>query len=107
MTDWILGVIALLVLIACGVPIAFGMPVAGAAGLILALGREPALAMLGEVFYDNGVRYTLSVMPLFVLTGNFVVKAGLADDLYTAVNAWLRHYRGVLAMATVIACGGF
>jgi C4-dicarboxylate transporter DctM subunit len=46
-------------------------------------------------------------MPLFVLTGNFVVKAGLADDLYTAVNAWLRHYRGGLAVATVVACGGF
>jgi C4-dicarboxylate transporter, DctM subunit len=107
MTDWILGVIALLVLIACGVPIAFAMIIVGGAGIVLALGMEPALAMLGQVFYDNGMSYTLSVMPLFVLTGNLVVKAGLADDLYTAVNAWLRHYRGGLAMATVIACGGF
>jgi C4-dicarboxylate transporter, DctM subunit len=107
MTDWIVGVVALLVLIACGVPIAFAMIIVGTVGIIAALGIDPAFAMLGQVFYDNGMSYTLSVMPLFVLTGNFVVKAGLADDLYTAVNAWLRHYRGGLAMATVVACGGF
>ncbi|MGH8185811.1 MAG: TRAP transporter large permease [Steroidobacteraceae bacterium] len=107
MTNWVVGVIALLVLLACGVPIAFAMIIVGALGLIVALGVDPALAMLGQVFYDNGMSYTLSVMPLFVLTGNFVVKAGLADDLYTAVNAWLRHYRGGLAIATVVACGGF
>jgi C4-dicarboxylate transporter, DctM subunit len=107
MTDWVVGVVALLVLIACGVPIAFAMIIVGAAGIMVALGVDPALAMLGQVFYDNGMSYTLSVMPLFVLTGNLVVKAGLADDLYTAVNAWLRHYRGGLAMATIVACGGF
>ena len=63
--------------------------------------------MLGQVFHDNGMSYTLSVMPLFVLMGNFVLKAGLADDMYAAANAWLRQYRGGLAMATVVACGGF
>jgi C4-dicarboxylate transporter, DctM subunit len=107
MTVWALGILALLTLLALGVPIALAMTSVALIGISALLGPDPTLAMLGQVFYDNGMSYTLSVMPLFVLMGNFVVKAGLADDLYDAANAWLRHYRGGLAMATIVACGGF
>jgi tripartite ATP-independent transporter DctM subunit len=107
MIVWILGVGAFLVLIALGVPIAFAMTLVALVGLFGLIGPWPTLAMLGQVFHDNGMSYTLSVMPLFVLMGNFVLKAGLADDMYAAANAWLRQYRGGLAMATIVACGGF
>ena len=76
-------------------------------GLVFIIGIEPSLAMVGQIFFDNGMNYTLSILPLFLLMGNFVVKAGLADELYSAANAWLRHKKGGLAMATIIACGGF
>ncbi|GFE79448.1 C4-dicarboxylate ABC transporter permease [Steroidobacter agaridevorans] len=107
MIDWILGILALLALLVAGVPIALAMTIVALVGMSVLLGVDPTFAMLGQVFYDNAMSYTLSVMPLFVLMGNFVVKAGLADDLYEAANAWLRHYRGGLAMATIVACGGF
>ncbi|GFE88453.1 TRAP transporter large permease [Steroidobacter agaridevorans] len=107
MIDWILGILALLALLVAGVPIAIAMTIVALVGMSVLLGVDPTFAMLGQVFYDNAMSYTLSVMPLFVLMGNFVVKAGLADDLYEAANAWLRHYRGGLAMATIVACGGF
>ena len=107
MIDWIVGILVLLAVIAAGVPIAFAMTAVALVGIIVQIGTSPALSMLGQVFYDNGMSYTLSVMPLFVLMGNFVLKAGLADDMYAAANAWLRHYRGGLAMATIVACGGF
>jgi C4-dicarboxylate transporter DctM subunit len=107
MIDWITGIVVLLAVIAAGVPIAFAMTAVALVGIIAEIGMSPALSMLGQVFYDNGMSYTLSVMPLFVLMGNFVLKAGLADDMYAAANAWLRHYRGGLAMATIVACGGF
>ncbi|MEJ8570596.1 TRAP transporter large permease [Microbaculum marinum] len=107
MLDWIVGIVVLLALIAAGVPIAFAMTAVAFAGIVALIGLYPAYAILGQVFYDNGMSYTLSVMPLFVLMGNFVLKAGLADDMYAAANAWLRHYRGGLAMATIVACGGF
>ncbi|RVU33917.1 TRAP transporter large permease [Hwanghaeella grinnelliae] len=107
MLDWILGVACTLGLIALGVPITFAMTIVGFLGVVAVIGLAPAMSMLGQVFYDNGMSYTLSVMPLFVLMGNFVVRAGLADELYAASNAWLRHYRGGLPMATVVACGGF
>lgn len=107
MMDWGLGLAAVLILIALGVPIAFAMSAVGIVGIISILGVTPTMAMVGQVFFDNGMSYTLSVMPLFVLMGNFVVQAGLADELFAASNAWLRHFRGGLPMATVVACGGF
>src|SRR5262245_56427733 len=107
MLDWMAGMAGLLVLIFLGVPISFAMTLLGLLGVATTIGIAPAFAMLGQVFYDNGMNYTLSVMPLFVLMGNFVLKAGLADDMYEAANAWLQHYRGGLAMATIVACGGF
>lgn len=105
--DWAIGVAAVLALIAVGVPIAFAMTTIGLVGVASIIGIDPMFAMLGQVFFDSGMSYTLSVMPLFVLMGNFVVQAGLADELYAASDAWLRHRRGGLAMATVVACGGF
>ncbi len=107
MIAWIPGIVAFLALIAVGVPMAIAMTLVGVVGLIGLIGIWPTLAMLGQTFHDNGMSYTLSVMPLFVLMGNFVLKAGLADDMYAAANAWLRQYRGGLAMATIVACGGF
>ena len=104
---WILGLILVIVLITLGLPIAFSMATIGFLGLVFIIGIEPSLAMIGQIFFDNGMNYTLSILPLFLLMGNFVVKAGLADDLYSAANAWLRHKKGGLAMATIIACGGF
>ena len=104
---WILGLILVIVLITLGLPIAFSMATIGFLGLVFIIGIEPSLAYLGQIFFDNGMNYTLSILPLFLLMGNFVVKAGLADELYSAANAWLRHKKGGLAMATIIACGGF
>ena len=107
MITWIIGLLMIILLISLGLPIAFSMMTVGFIGLSFIIGIEPALSMVGQVFFDNGMSYTLSILPLFLLMGNFVVKAGLADELYYTSNAWLRHKKGGLAMATVIACGGF
>jgi len=51
--------------------------------------------------------YDLSVLPLFVLMGSLVSQARLSEQLYAFTNALVGHRRGGLAMATVMACGGF
>jgi len=107
MLTWIIGLVLVMVMIALGLPIAFSMAAIGFIGLTFIIGTDASLALIGQVFFDNGMNYTLSILPLFLLMGNFVVKAGLADELYSAANAWLRHKKGGLAMATIIACGGF
>ncbi|MBL27049.1 MAG: C4-dicarboxylate ABC transporter permease [Rhodospirillaceae bacterium] len=103
----LIGFACLLVLILLRVPIAFAMAIVGVAGFSILVGWRPAFAMVGRVVFDNALSYGLSVVPLFILMGNFVTRAGLSDRLYAAAHSWLGHRRGGLAMATVVACGGF
>lgn len=103
----IIGFSALLVMVLMRVPIAFAMGVIGYVGFGMLVSWPAAGAMVAGTAYETGVSYTLSVVPLFVLMGNFVTRAGLSDELYTASHAFLGHKRGGLAMATVVACGGF
>ncbi|MBL3705730.1 TRAP transporter large permease subunit [Sulfitobacter sp. BDSS02] len=105
--DWPIGIAILMASIFTGVPIAFALTAVGVIGVISIIGFDPAMAMLGQIYFDSGRSYTLSVVPLFLLMGNFIVQSGIASEMYDAANAWLRHRKGGLAMATVVACGGF
>ncbi|MGH1359355.1 MAG: TRAP transporter large permease [Burkholderiaceae bacterium] len=101
------GLGCLLLLSFLRVPVAFSMVIVGTAGMAHILGPEGALASVGQTAFDAAINYELSVVPLFVLMGNFVARARLAEELYSASNAFLGHRKGGLAMATVVACGGF
>jgi tripartite ATP-independent transporter DctM subunit len=105
--SWPIGCAVFLALMFCGMPIAFAMALVGLVGTMSIIGMSPAFALLGQTFFDNGREYSLSVLPLFLMMGNFVVQSGVADDLYKSAHAWLRHRKGGLAIATILACGGF
>src|SRR5437660_8158976 len=66
-----------------------------------------AFAMAQTKLYETGRSYTLSVVPLFILMGNFVTRAGMSRELFRAAYAFIGHLRGGLAMATVWASAGF
>ena len=102
-----LGFVALFVLLFLQVPIAFGMAIVGTIGFAYYVGVGPALSSIGTTATDMVMVYDFSVLPLFVLMGNFVARSGISHDLYEASNRWLGHRRGGLAMATIVACGGF
>ncbi len=89
------------------VPLAFSMAGVGFVGMGLVRGWEPALASTAQVVYETGFAYTLSVIPLFILMGNFVARAGLAQELFHAAYTFIGHLRGGLAHATIVACAGF
>jgi tripartite ATP-independent transporter DctM subunit len=89
------------------VPLSFSMGVVGLAGMAYMRGLHPALASVAQVVYETGFAYTLSVIPLFILMGNFVARAGLAQELFQAAYAFIGHVRGGLAHATIAACAGF
>jgi tripartite ATP-independent transporter DctM subunit len=98
------------VLLACimlRMPITFAMGIVGFCGLWHIRGWSPALASAGERFISSVQNYELAVLPLFVLMGNLVARAGLSGELYASAQTFLGHRRGGLAMATVVACGGF
>jgi tripartite ATP-independent transporter DctM subunit len=103
----LIGFAAMLILVLLRVPIAFAMGVVGFVGFAQSSSYHASLALLGQLVADTPQDYSLSVLPLFILMGNFVSRAGLSHELYTASHAFLGHRRGGLAMATIVACGGF
>jgi C4-dicarboxylate transporter DctM subunit len=107
MIEATLGFCAIFLLALLRVPLAVAMSLVGVAGMGLMRGWTPAFASTSQVIFETGFQYVLSVIPLFVLMGNFVARAGMARELYTAANAFVGHRRGGLAMASVIASGGF
>jgi C4-dicarboxylate transporter, DctM subunit len=106
-TESLIGFAAIFVLALLRVPLAFAMGMVGIVGIGLTRGWAPALASTAQVVQETGFAYTLSVIPLFILMGNFVARAGLAHELFAAANAFIGHLRGGLAHATVAACAGF
>ncbi len=107
MTASLLGFAAIFVLALLRVPLAFAMGLVGFVGVGLLIGWPAAYANAAQVVYETGFAYTLSVIPLFILMGNFVARAGLAHELFQAAYAFIGHVRGGLAHATVMACAGF
>ena len=107
MTASLIGFAILLLMVFMGFPLGFAMVIVGFVGFGLVRGWEPALETVGQLILDFAMSYSFSVLPLFVLMGAFVYRAALSEDLYDASNAWLGHFKGGLAMATVAACGGF
>lgn len=109
MTESIIGLLTLFSLLLFRVPLAYAMIFVGFVGYYILLNGNfnAALSMTTRRLMDTAMEYSLSVVPLFILMGNLVTKAGLSDAIYRASNAFLGHYRGGQAMATILACGGF
>jgi len=107
MTEALIGLAAMLALSFLRVPIAISMGLVGFLGLWWMRGLGPSMASTTTVVYETGFQYTLSVVPLFILMGNFVTRAGMSRELYRAAYTFVGHLRGGLAMATVLACAGF
>ncbi|HYD76408.1 TRAP transporter large permease [Ramlibacter sp.] len=107
MTEALLGFGAIFAFALMRVPLAFAMGIVGFAGIGLTRGWIPAMASTSQAVYETGFAYTLSVVPLFILMGNFVARAGLAHELFQAAYSFIGHVRGGLAHATIAACAGF
>ena len=107
MTEALIGFIAIFALALLRVPLAFGMGLVGIVGIGLTRSWGAALASTAQVVHETGFAYTLSVIPLFILMGNFVARAGLAHELFHAAYVFIGHLRGGLAHATIAACAGF
>src|SRR3982750_4745122 len=109
MVEALIGLGCMLVLAFLRLPIALSMAVVGFTGYAYMRGWNfaPAFAMVQTQIYETGRNYTLSVVPLFILMGNLVTRAGMSQELFRAANTCIGHLRGGLAMATVCACAGF
>jgi tripartite ATP-independent transporter DctM subunit len=107
MTESLIGFAALLLLIFLKMPVAFAMALVGMAGFAWMRSLDATLAMTGTIVFDAGLAYSLSVVPLFIFMGNVLARSGVSHGLYAVANHATARMRGGLAMASVIACGGF
>ncbi len=98
---------AMIVLLAIRVPIGIAMLLTGVAGYVTLTGWSPLLNYLKTVAYSRFSVYDLSVIPMFLLMGQFASRGGLSKSLFDAANALIGHWRGGVAMAAVGACAGF
>jgi C4-dicarboxylate transporter DctM subunit len=109
MTEALIGLCVMLVLAFLRLPIALSMGLVGIVGY--AYMRDwswtAAFATAQTKIYETGRNYTLSVIPLFILMGNFVTRAGMSRELFQTAYAFIGHLRGGLAMATIVGCAGF
>jgi TRAP-type C4-dicarboxylate transport system permease large subunit len=109
MTESLIGLGFMLVLAFLRMPIALAMGVVGIVGY--AYMRDwtwaAAFATAQTKIYETGRNYALTVVPLFILMGNFVTRAGMSQELYRTAYAFIGHLRGGLAMATIVGCAGF
>jgi len=103
----LLGLIALVVLTLLRAPIGLALGLVGAAGVWYLQGFDVLVYVLQNAPTEAVSKYSLSVLPLFVLMGTASVQVGLSRGLFDAASAFVGHRRGGLASASILACGGF
>jgi tripartite ATP-independent transporter DctM subunit len=101
------SLLALSLLLASGMRIAFATALCGFAGLWILRGYDPAASLAATTILGHLTNYNLLVLPLFIMMGFFAYHAGITRDLYWAARQWLGHLPGGLAIATIIGCAGF
>jgi tripartite ATP-independent transporter DctM subunit len=102
--EWIsiVIVVAMIGLMAMGLPLAWSIG-AVAVGLVLLKFDPSVMFMLVSRVFDMSMNYTLMSVPLFVLMAGLLQRAGIADQLFRAVNVWAGGLRGGIAIGTIIA----
>jgi tripartite ATP-independent transporter DctM subunit len=102
----ILGFVTLFFLLFIRMPVGMSMMMVGGLGIYLIRPQASLPVISGEIFAEAS-NYSLTILPLFILMGNLAGISGMSRDLYDAAHAWLGHFKGGLASATVVGCAGF
>ena len=98
-------VIMFLALIALAVPVWAAIGVSAIAMLFIS-GVLP-LSLVGESLFDGIDHFALTAVPLFILTGDVLVRTGLSRKFLDVADALTRWARGGFGSATVLVCGMF
>ncbi|MDQ0338802.1 TRAP-type mannitol/chloroaromatic compound transport system permease large subunit [Caldalkalibacillus uzonensis] len=101
--EWIgvLGVLALLLFILLRFPVGMALILVGFVGYATITDLAVALVQLGTSPFGTASSYNLSVIPLFIFMGMILSNCGLGNDLYQAIDRWMGHLKGGMAMATI------
>ena len=106
-TVGVIGICCMFILLFSGAPVGTIMLLTGYAGTCYISNSIAGLSVLSQVSYSTASSYGWIILPLFMFMGNLVYHSGMAKDIYQTAHAWMGHYPGGLAMATVGGCTGF
>ncbi len=106
--EWTLIIAPLLIVfIGIGLPIWLSLSITGIIGITVLGGFEHALTILGHIPQTAITSYTLLVVPMFIMMGNFAFGAKISSKAFEIGQKWLSRLPGGLGMATVLGCAGF
>jgi tripartite ATP-independent transporter DctM subunit len=100
-------ILMFLVLFSLKIPVGFTMALVGFLGVIYVTGFKAALGLIGTDMWNIFSNYGLTVIPMFILVGEFAHYGGYNNTLYHTTYKWFGHYRGGLAITTIMACAAF
>ncbi|MFC1979595.1 TRAP transporter large permease [Chloroflexota bacterium] len=103
----IIGIFVLFLLFAFQMHIGVALGLVGLVGFSCLAGLDKGLPILGLSPYSTSFSYSFTVIPLFVLMGEFISRSGLGREIYHTAYQWVGPFPGGLAMATVAGCAGF
>ena len=71
------------------------------------LSDRPFWNFIGEMVWGPSTNFVLVSVPLFLLMGEIMLRAGLSERLYRALNVWMGRLPGGLLHTNILACGVF
>ena len=107
LTVGIIGIFFLFLLLALRMQIGFSMALVGFLGFAVLSSLSSSFAIMGMEPFKIGAAYSLTVIPLFILMGQFANHSKMGFEIYQTVYRWIGFLPGGLSMATIGACGGF
>jgi len=111
MSDAMIGVYGIIIMFAVlfllRIPAGFTMALVGFLGIAYVTSFQAAFGMIGSDMWNIFSSYGLTVIPMFILVGEYIHYAGYNDSLYHATHRWFGHYRGGLAITTIMASAAF
>lgn len=103
----LISIVAMVVLMALGMPVAVSMLVVAAVGMFVSAGATYTLNTFSTLPYAIASSYGFAALPMFIAMGIIAGSTGIVSDVYRSANMWLSKLRGSLYMATTCASAAF
>jgi C4-dicarboxylate transporter DctM subunit len=103
----IYGIVLLLALFLTGLEMAYCMMLVGFLGFTFLMSFPSAANLVIKDFFDTFTSYSYTVIPLFILMGEFASHSNIAKRLYQGAHKWFGHIPGGIAMTTVVGATAF
>lgn len=103
----LLSVLLVFVFMGLGIPVFAALGLAGMIGIFFVQDLTYIYSVLQNFAFDETAAYLLTVIPLFIIMGNFALHAGVGKSLFHVAKRWCGHLPGGLAVSTILTCAGF